>query len=378
MLNEYFDKLAVWLSFNDVILLNVYSNIDKKESHTIDTIGLNTTSTLPVLEYNKTWLESCSYEYFEFMIINELFKLLLKHPTNRLHDPKEVSALASNITVCELTTPDVIKNEFSAEMFGLEPNLHFEAYWKLLQENENGEANTPISGELDEKLQEYLDPTNNSNDNWGENGLIDETLATIVKEAKGNQKNWGKLTGELYEDIVANYTLRIDPMSVLRHFKASINTLESIPSRMKINRRYGLAMPGRRRKQKSKVLVAIDVSGSMTNEMVADGMKLINSVIQKSSIEFVTFDTKLTSEVIKTQKTLKTININGRGGTDITCVLKFIKQSKVKYDGLIVYSDNYYPEVNIQPRNIKCLWFGCKGATASPQRYGYHLQLDEI
>jgi len=379
MIEEYFDKVAVWLSFNDVVLLNVYSNMDKRSSNTIDTIGLNTLSNIPVLEYNEEWLSKCSYEHFEFMVINELFKLLLKHPTNRLHDPKEISALASNITICELTTPNVITQEFSAEYFGLEPNLHFEAYWRLLR-NESDEAGTDttqVSDKLDPMLQQYLDPNNNSNENWGENDIVEEMLSNVVEEANKNQKQWGKISGNLYEEINAAYKLRIDPMSVLRRFKSSINTLETIPSRMKINRRYGLAMPGRRKKKKSKLLIALDVSGSMTNEMIEDGVRLINTVIPKSSVEYMTFDTKITSDPVKTIKQIGNIEVKGRGGTDVECIIDYVLQNR-NYDGVIVYSDNYYNRVNKQPRNVKFLWFGCRGATQSPQNYGFHLQLDEI
>ena len=379
MIDDYFDKLAIWLSFNDVILLNVFTNIERKPSSVIDTIGLNTLSSIPALEYNEEWLSRCSYEQFEFIVVNELFKLLLKHPTSRLADPKEVSALASNITVTELTTPDIIKEEFSAESFGFEPNLNFEAYWRLIKDElpSMEEVGDGFS-EGDGVLKDYLDPTNNSNDGWGENELVEEVLSNIVEDAKNNTKAWGKITGKLYDEITAAYTLEIDPMLVLRRFKASINSLDTLPSRMKLNRRYGLSLPGRRRKKRSKVLVAIDVSGSMSNSMIADGVGLINTILNKANIEFLTFDTSITSEIMSSSKQIRSLGAKGRGGTNISCVLDYVMLSRNKYDGLIVYSDNYYQQVHTQPRNIKCLWFGCTGATDSPQSYGLHLKLDDI
>ena len=379
MISDYFDKLSVWLSFNDVILLNVYTTMIRKESTTIDTIGLNTLSSIPILEYNKEWLSKCSYEQFEFIVITELFKLLLKHPTNRLLDPKEVSSLASNITVCELTTPDIIKEEFSAENFGYDSNLNFETYWRLIKDDSDStNKSESITQNSSEVIQEYLDPTNNSNDGWGENELIEETLNNVINEVKSNSKAWGKITGKLYDEINASYTIEIDPMLVLRRFKASINSLDTVPSRMKYNRRYGLSMPGRRRKKKSNVLVALDVSGSMTNDMIADGVGLINSLLNKANISFLTFDTKITSELLSTTKGINTIEAKGRGGTDISCIINYITESRNRYDGLIIYSDNYYREVYTKPRNVKCLWFGSTGATTSPQSYGLHLQLDDI
>ena len=379
MIEEYFDKIAVWLSFNDVILLNVYSNMDRRSSNTISTIGLNTLSSIPVLEYNEEWLSGCSYEHFEFIIINELFKLLLKHPTSRLLDPREISAMASNITICELTTPNIIIQDFSAANYGLESGLNFEKYWKLLQDGKD-EAGTSllVSNKLDNSLQQYLDPNSNANQNWGENDLIEELVSNIVDEASNNQKQWGTLSGKIQSQILEANRLKIDPMSVLKRFKSTINTLDTIPSRMKYNRRYGLSMPGRRKRKKSNVLVAIDVSGSMTDEMVKDGIKLINTIITNASVEYLTFDTKITCEPIKTIKKIGNIDINGRGGTNIKCVIDYIIETRNKYDGVIVYSDNDYQQVSTQPRNVKFLWFGCRGASKSPQQYGLHLQLDEI
>ncbi len=378
MIDTYFDKLAVWLSFNDVILLNVYSNIDRRSSNTIDTIGLNTLSSIPVLEYNEEWLSLCSYEHFEFIIINELFKLLLKHPTSRLLDPREISAMASNIAICEMTTPNIVIEHFSAANYGLESNLSFEQYWRLLQDGtEEAGASPVVSDKLPDSIQQYLDPRTNANENWGESNLIDDMLSNIIEESK-SQKHWGVLTGKFQDKITEIHKLKIDPMSVLRRFKATINTLDTIPSRIKYNRRYGLSMPGRRRKKKSRLLVAIDVSGSMTNDMVKDGVGLINTFIPKSSVEYLTFDTKITCEPVKTLKEIGSININGRGGTNVECVIDFVIQNRNKYDGVIVYSDNYYMRIDKQPRNVKFLWFGCRGACKSPQAYGFHLQLDEI
>ena len=140
-LKKWLDMISSRLFFDDHVMLRVMSTLDKVENKNRKTMGINTSRSNPTLEFNPEWVEQISFEQFEQCVINELFKVLLKHPTSRLLHPTDVAGLSSQITVTELGDNthlhDLIKDvTFSAKGWNLPEKEYFEEYLSLIHISE--------------------------------------------------------------------------------------------------------------------------------------------------------------------------------------------------------------------------------------------------
>lgn len=86
-------------------------------------------------------------------------------------------------------------------------------------------------------------------------------------------------------------------------------------TRMKPNRRYGFLQLGSRHEFSTKLLFAVDVSGSMGSEDLARGFSVINQFFRYGvpEIDVVQFDTELKGEVISLKRHRRQIEVVGRG-----------------------------------------------------------------
>ena len=126
---------------------------------------------------------------------------------------------------------------------------------------------------------------------------------------------------------------------------------------MRPNRRSGFQYMGCIRQLRTNYLVAVDVSGSITDEDLQYFFSTINRFFKYGveKIDAVTFDTKL-GEPVTLSKARKEFKIGGRGGTCFQPVIDYMADHP-EYDGLIIFTDGYAPKP-IVPAKLKgrLLW----------------------
>ena len=106
--------------------------------------------------------------------------------------------------------------------------------------------------------------------------------------------------------------------------------------RRKENRRYE-DNPGIKVKMRQKMLLAIDTSGSVNNEELAEFMNEIYHIYKSGvAIEIIQCDTKINS--IEEYKGKFELEIRGRGGTDFDPVLEYYMKHR-QYTSLIYFTD---------------------------------------
>jgi predicted metal-dependent peptidase len=59
------------------------------------------------------------------------------------------------------------------------------------------------------------------------------------------------------------------------------------------------------------------------------------------------FDSELQGRPVTMKKARKTVNIAGRGGTSFQPILSFFRENTKIYDGLIIFTDGYAPEPDV-------------------------------
>jgi predicted metal-dependent peptidase len=112
---------------------------------------------------------------------------------------------------------------------------------------------------------------------------------------------------------------------------------------MKPSRRYGFAAMGSRYERKADILIAVDVSGSITDESFARFYHAIKNffflrIIE--NIDLIFFDVNLkNTRPVKFSKNFKLSEITGRGGTSFQPPIDFFLENKNKYSGMIIFTD---------------------------------------
>ncbi len=100
---------------------------------------------------------------------------------------------------------------------------------------------------------------------------------------------------------------------------------------------------GSKRDFATRLLVAIDVSGSVSNRQVSQALSIINRFFKYGveCIEVIQFDFGLRGDILTMKKAQKSLRISGRGGTDFQAPLDLFFENR--YDGLIMLTDGYAP-----------------------------------
>ena len=121
---------------------------------------------------------------------------------------------------------------------------------------------------------------------------------------------------------------------------------------MRPNRRTGFENMGSIRRFSTKVLVAVDVSGSISSSDLAYFYGVINSAFRYgfSAVDVIQFDAGV--QVVQTlKKAIRDVTVLGRGGTSFQEPIEYAHENG--YDGLVILTDGYAPEPVI-PDNMRC------------------------
>ena len=350
------------------------------------------------LLYNPEWMGKLCPLHVKNIILHELYHIFLGHITHRWNEKDnqyianiatdlainsmiveqamQDSAIAAKVKAGELTVmpkgvyipgekftparmadeeynklPKVVQQKYDAgfnaalklsEKIANAPKLKAsEWYYKYLTENMTPE-------EMDSLQKSGIQITLDSHD-WDElteeeKEILKEKIKIIVKKAadKADQTNeWGDIPSELREDIRASLQTTIDWKKVLSNFVASIVRGHRTTSIKKINRKYPYVHPGQKRSYIPNVLIAIDQSGSVSDEFLATFFGELSNLNRKMNIDILPFDTEC-SKIQKWRRggipETKRVRC---GGTDFNAPTRFVNDPKNrgKWDGVLVMTD---------------------------------------
>ena len=331
------------------------------------------------IEYNPNILEKMNFEEIKKSFETEIIRVILKHPYSRKPDPFNpcIAIMASEVTI----------HQELAEKLELPPSLSYEQYYSLMrpeeiirkesetkkkfEENhdssgnnkeENGKSSVPSFAD-DKKLQNLLaqayDAEYGATGLWEENDIAMEELNSLIKDyAAREEKSWGSLEGHLKNQILASLNAKIDYRKVLKNFRASILSEKKHLTRFKPSRRFGFEYMGSKREFTTKLLLAIDTSGSITNQNLINFYGVINKFFKYGieSINVLNFDCELQGEPVSFKKRQTAFTISGRGGTDFQPVFDYAKHHP-EYDGVIILTDGYANHPQKKPgTKAKFVW----------------------
>ena len=303
------------------------------------------------LEYNPDIVAEMSDDALEEALRAEAVRLLLKHPYERRPDgcSQQAMGLASNLVVGDNYSHPRFRIETPAD-FGLKSGMNYEWYAREVEKQQSGGGNGDgdnysESGGAGEKHRDLAEL-------WEEDELTVQMINGIISSTK----SWGSISGNFAEILTSSLKAKINWRNVFAGFRASIISSKRKLTRMKPNRRTGFDNMGSIRRFDTKLLVAVDVSGSISSESLQYFYGVINSAFKYGfeSIDVVQFDCGV-RVVQNLKKVVKDVGIVGRGGTSFQEPVDFAHENG--YDGLIMLTDGYAPAPDI-PEGFKAgiLW----------------------
>ena len=209
------------------------------------------------------------------------------------------------------------------------------------------ESSEPDMGGDTSETENMMRPYTEAAELWEEDQLMQESIREKIEQVK-RMNQWGSLPGKVVDEILASTIVRIDYRQILSMFRASVLSSSRKLTRMLPSRRYGFEYMGSKRDFTTDLLVAIDVSGSVTNKGISQALSIINRFFKYGveNIDVIQFDYGLQGEKMTMKKALKDkFKVQGRGGTDFQAPIDlFLKDG---YDGLIMITDGFaaVPEV---------------------------------
>ena len=349
---------------------------DKHVSRDIPTAGVRINPETGYYEmlYNDEFFEKLPDEHRLGVLMHEFYHLMLFHVSTRLPDELEAVMkdnnptkeqqqlfmmwnLAADLSINPLIGRDKLPKECCFP--GIAPfddpefieNQTAEYYYKILKEKreelkdeiENGE------GQMDD------------HSGWGGEEVPDhvkeiakerlrQTIKKAVEDTEKEGRGYGSVSSKCRKQIKDMISNHVDWRVVLRSFIKRSNRANKSSTVKRINRRYPYAQPGRKVRREANIAIAIDQSGSVSNEMLAQFFAELNKLAKLASFTVVPFDTQVVDSLVyKWEKGQRFERKRVMyGGTDFNAPTKYV--NKNNFDGMIVLTDMEAPK----PIPCKC------------------------
>lgn len=368
-----------------------------------------------MVEFVPKILENASDAVLTEFLKVEMFRILLKHPYQRQPPfaAKPLLTWASNVTIADVyEVPQQVKKQMNGTELNLPGGLCFEEYYNLLKEvsapancgsagDAAGDMLVGMSAGESRQMDGEAELGNGCEGEQGESasgegaadGNGDENGADGSRDSRGKTRekldaqiselwdedeeaccdingfievaeasnNWGSISGKLQGIIKASKKVDMDYRKMLSLFKTSVLSSKRRLTRMRPNRRFGFEAMGSRYELSTNLLIAVDVSGSVTDKSLSFFFSVINRLFKYGieKMDVLQFDAKIQGEPEPLKKACKTVKVMGRGGTNFQPAADYYC-AHPEYDGLIYFTDGYAPPPKFNTkRPIDVLWVLC-------------------
>ena len=335
------------------------------------------------VEYNPAFVDEMSDQALDQALRTEAIRILLKHPYQRKPDAcsQQAIAVGSNLTIGDNYLFGSLHIEHPAD-YDLPVGREYEWYSRRIQEllppeadgdgngaGDGDDARGRGSGDGDsraDRLADNADRNTALSELWDEDELTVAMIDGIIESTK----DWGSLAGNFAELLKASAKARINWRNVLSGFRASILSTQRKLTRMRPNRRTGFDNMGSIRRFDTKVLVAVDVSGSISSSDLSYFYGVVNSAFRYgfTAVDVIQFDAGV-RVVQSLKKVLRDVIAVGRGGTSFQEPIDYANENG--YDGLVILTDGYAPQP-VLPDNMRCkLVWVCNNRDSYESSHGW-------
>ena len=332
------------------------------------------------IEYNPTVIDALQDNQLKDLLKVEMIRILLQHPYARqpLGCLPMMLQTASDMVISpayRFSWVDLAK----PEDFGLPQGQYYEWYANRLNDmvqgqqsqsqgeeqsqdqNQGGGQGQKQETDSTEKSAESATSGTDGADS-GENDKMggkskgtdytslweeDQFQARLITDLVQSTTQWGSLPGNMVELIKKAAEGKIDYRGALRTFRSSILSQKRRLTRMRPSRRFGFEQMGSHYDFTTRLLIAIDTSGSVGSEELGRYFRIVTTFFKYGiqEIDVLMFDHEVQGMPIKldeAKKNKQEFKVKGRGGTDFQAPVDYVKENP-NYDGLIIITDGYAP-----------------------------------
>ena len=304
------------------------------------------------VEFNPDYLSQMTDRGLEEALRTEAVRILLKHPYERKPDgcSQQAIAIGSNVVVGDNYKYSSFQID-KPQDYDLPTGRTYEWYSRQIQSmlppGAGGDGQKEDSPRGD-KFTQSSDKNQALSELWEE----DELTVALINGIIEGCTSWGSLAGAFAEYLKASTKAKINWRNIFSGFRASILSSKRKLTRMRPNRRTGFENMGSIRRFDTKLLIAVDVSGSISSQSLSYFYGVINSAFRYGfeSIDVIQFDCGV-RVVQSLKKVMRDVAVIGRGGTSFQEPIEYAHENG--YDGLVILTDGYAPEPWL-PDNMRC------------------------
>jgi predicted metal-dependent peptidase len=180
---------------------------------------------------------------------------------------------------------------------------------------------------------------------------IEQVAKDINQAIRQGQLMAGKLGGNQSRALGSLIEPKVDWREQLREFVSSTAVGKDISTWQRVNRRWlqhDMYMPSTITETVGRIVVAVDTSGSIGTAELSKFLSEVQGICLNAmpeKVDLLYWDTEVAAHEMYTQEQLAKLTSStkpaGGGGTDVTCVSKYLKDNQIKPECVIVLTDGY-------------------------------------
>ena len=334
--------------------------------------GVNFKGAKYVIYFNPILFLQLNMKQMETTIKHEIHHVLSLHLSRAKELKNKYSTLTVNLAM------DIVVNQYldnlppySTTLKGvnLKYNLNMEAYntleyyaekiqseLDLMEENDEGEED---DSQMTNSMVESYNPEK-MHDMWQESDEFDEKTLREFAEKVINASQKGTIPSQV-ESLIANLKNSQGEIPWNIMLKKLMGTVESNKKKTitRRNRRQPnrLELRGEIRNHKSEIAVAIDISGSISNEEFKQAIKEVLSIVKNYNHEITIIECDKEVKRVYKAKSVRDIKkrLTSGGATKFTPVFEYANNTKCNL--LIYFTDGKGErKLEVVPRGYRTLW----------------------
>jgi len=296
------------------------------------------------------------------------FKQLKETITTELEQAKENNATREELIVISKKLPSrgIMIDDYAELNLDIKAGARY--YYDKLKEAKDNKTQKGTSGsEAFDNLCDQMDSSDGDSlpdhSTWdefedlseAEQKLIEKQVQKLLSDAKEQTvKKRGTVPGEIEGVIIIDEIKppKFDWRGYIRRFTGVSTKVYTKKIRRKENKRFD-ANPGLKVKMKQHMLLAIDTSGSVSDNELKEFMSEMHH-IYKCGIDITIIQCDTTIRSIEPYKGKHELNVQGRGGTEFDPVIEYFNANLSKYTSLVYFTDGEC-HTDVKPRG-NILW----------------------
>lgn len=330
---------------NGLLMIGNHTVVTKDDPKKIRTAATNGKHTW----YLDDFVDSLNDPELRFLVLHEVFHILLKHLTtyDYLHkqNPSRTNRACDYVINGMLIDYDAGKGFITMPKMGLyDPKykgMDADAVYKLLEdEDKNGGGGGDSMDEHDWDGAEEMTEE--------EKRELEQAIDQALRQGALLAGKNGSGGARLIEELLAS---KVDYKEALREWVLDTCAGNDFSTWTRPNRRYlsyNMVMPSGVSEVVGEIVIACDMSGSIGAREIAQILGEVANIadsVKPAGIRLLYWDTQVCGDEYyeqgQYQEMIQSTKPVGGGGTDVRCVSTYIKEKDIKPQGVIIITDGY-------------------------------------